>query len=291
MKKRYLILTSTTEHFIESLQKKGLSIILSKRNKEGKRFFPDGEVYVRLAEIKRMRKRGVIILHSGMPRPNDGLMELELILMILKENGVKTEVFFTYFPYGRQDKIFSPGETNVSENLIKKLIKFYKVKKIYTLEAHFGERDWLKKYPIKNISLFPFLKEKVKEDFEEEILFLATDKGGQRRFKIPGFIKKRKDSFRVEMRLSEKVEKLAKERIVCLVDDLLATGTTLLKAKKEIERLDPKRIISLFSHCLFEEGYEKIKKSFSKIYFTNTIYHPRLPQIDISPLIIKTLED
>jgi len=286
--KNCCIFTSFSQHFVEKL-KKDFKIIIPPLNREGKRYFPDGEVYVRLP-TDELKGKKVFILHSGMPRPNDGLIELELILQILKENKIEPEIFFTYFPYQRQDKIFEKGETNVAENLVKKLIEFYKVKKIYVIDAHFSKKEWTKKYPLLNLSAIPHLMERAKKDFGKEILFLAPDIGSQKRFEIFGFEKKRINSFSVKLKLSQKIKKLVKGKIVALVDDLLSTGTTLIKAKKEIEKLNPKLIICIFTHCLFEEGFKKIEKEFKKIYFTNTIYHPNLSSIDISFLIKKSLK-
>jgi len=236
-----------------------------------------------------MKGKRVIVLHSGAPGPNDGLVELELLLQILKENELSPELFFTYFPYSRQDKIFETGETNVAENLIKKLMNYYLVKKIFVIDAHFGEREWVKKYPLINISAIPLLMERAKKDFGENILFLATDKGGRERFKIPGFDKLRRSSFEIELKISKELVNSMKGKIVGIVDDILGTGGTLLKARKLARKSGAKRIIALVSHPLLKEGILKIKKEFGKVYFTNTIFQPKIPQIDITELILKAI--
>ena len=83
--KTSLVFTSTTEHLLENLKKKakGLKFILPEKNKEGKRFFPDGEVYMRIRGVKNLKGKRVVVLHSGAPNPNDGLIELKLLLHIL----------------------------------------------------------------------------------------------------------------------------------------------------------------------------------------------------------------
>lgn len=288
--KNYLILTSSAEHFEKKLQKGGFEVILPDLNREKKKYFPDGEVYVRLSGVKEMRQKRAIIVHAGAPKPNDGLVELELVLQILKDNNIRPEIFFTYFPYGQQDRIFEEGETNVAENLIKKLVGYYAVKKIYAVDPHFAQMNWLKSYPLTTISATSFLKEKVKRDFGENVLFLATDKGGQRRFKIAGFDKVRENSYRVELKLSEKLIDLIKGRVVCLVDDLIETGNTLLRAAELSKKYGAKKVICLTSHCLLKEGVEKARKKFAKVYLTNTIYRPEFSQIDISQIILKAIK-
>ena len=157
--KTYLIPTSTAGHLVKNILKKNgnFEIIFPDLSKDGKRYFPDGEVYMKILKANRMKDKRVIVLHSGAPKPNEGLIELELILQILRDNNIKPEVFFSYFPYGMQDKVFEGGETNVAENLVEKLVNYYKVKKIYIVDPHFGGRKWVKKYPIVSISAVPLL--------------------------------------------------------------------------------------------------------------------------------------
>ncbi|PIP22121.1 MAG: hypothetical protein COX38_02355, partial [Candidatus Nealsonbacteria bacterium CG23_combo_of_CG06-09_8_20_14_all_39_25] len=106
--KIYLIPTTTTKHLVKNLSatEKNLKIVFPDLSRDGKRLFPDGEIYVKILKTRRLKNKRVIVLHSGAPKPNEGLMELELILQILRDNKIEPEVFFAYFPYGMQDKVF-----------------------------------------------------------------------------------------------------------------------------------------------------------------------------------------
>ena len=128
--KKFIIPTSQTEHLAKNILKiaGNFEVIFPDFSRDGKRYFPDGEIYMRILKAKKLQGSRVIVLYSGAPKPNEGLTELELILQILRDNNIKPEIFFTYFPYGMQDKVFKKGETNVAENLIEKLINYYKVK-------------------------------------------------------------------------------------------------------------------------------------------------------------------
>jgi len=143
--KTYLIPTSRAEHLVRGIRgkTKDFEAVFPDLSRDKKRFFPDGEIYMGISRTVKLRRNRVIVLHSGAPRPNEGLIELELILQILRDNNVKPEVFFTYFPYGMQDKVFERGETNVAENLIEKLINYYKVKKNYIIDPILAEGDGL----------------------------------------------------------------------------------------------------------------------------------------------------
>jgi len=282
-----IIPTSTAEHFAKNILRKTkiFEFTFPDLSRDGKRYFPDGEVYVKIANLKKLREKRVVVLHSGAPRPNEGLMELELILQILRDNNIKPEVFFTYFPYGMQDKVFEKGETNVAENLIEKLVNYYKVKKIYIIDPHFGGRKWVKKYPILSISAVPFLIKKAKEDFGKYILFLSPDIGGKRRTGFKAMEKERIDSYQVKM-VPPNLN--FKGKIVGVIDDMIKTGGTLLKFYEIAKKSGAKRVIALVTHGVLASGILKIKKKYSRLYLTNTIKQKE-SNIDITDLILNTL--
>ena len=285
--KKALIFTSFSEHLAEKIKKKpnNLEVICLGKNKDGKRLFPDGEVYARIKEIKNLKNRSVIIVHSGSPCPNKGLMELETVLQILKDNQIKPKLFFAYFPYGQQDKIFLEGEANIAEGLIKKFINYYGVKKIWGVDLHFEGRNWLKKYPVVNISAAPLLMEKARSDFGKNILFVSPDKGGKRRTGIAGMKKERIDSFNVRI-IPEKI--FVKNKIVAAVDDIVETGGTLLRFQKAVKKAGAKKIIALATHGILPDGIKRIKEKFDKLYLTNSVKQ-KWANIDITPLIKKAL--
>ena len=288
--KIHIIPTLSAQHLAERIKKKrqDFKVILPAENKDGKRYFPDGEIYIKISSAKKLRGKRVIVLHSGMLKPNEGLIELELILQILRDNKAKPEVFFSYFPYGMQDKVFEKGETNVAENLIEKLINYYKVKKIYIIDPHFGGKKWLKKYPIISVSAVPFLIKKAKENFGENILFLSPDIGGKRRTGIKGVKKKRLNSYQVQTKNSKDLKKLVKGKIIGVVDDILETGGTLARFHAECKKFGAKKLIVLITHGILSSGILRIKKKYSKLYLTNTIRQKRT-SVDITDLILKTI--
>jgi len=283
----FVIFTSAAEHLAPNLRKKvnNLEFIFPEKNKEGQRFFPDGEVYTRIPGIKKLKKKRVIILHSGIPNPNAGLIELELILQILKDQKIRSELFFTYFPYGRQDKVFKLGETSAAESLVKKLINYYKVRKIYIIDPHFGERGWVKKYPVVSVSAVPSLAGKIKEDFGHDVLLVTPDKGAKRRTGILGLNKKRVNSFEVKP-FSSKIA--VKGRTIGVVDDMIGTGGTLLRFYEFAKDSGAEKIVALVTHGVLDAGIKKIKKRFTKLYLTNTINKKEV-NVDVSDLIVDAI--
>lgn len=284
----FIIPTFPATHLAKKIleKAKNFKVVFPELNRDEKRLFPDGEIYVKILEAKGLKDKRVIVLHSGAPKPNEGLVELELILQILRDSKVKPEVFFSYFPYAMQDKVFEKGETNVAENLIEKLVNYYGVKKIYIIDPHFGGRKWVKKYPITSVSAVPVLINRAENDFDKNILFFSPDKGGKRRTKISGMKKKRMNSFRVEI-FSPKLNFNGK--IVAVVDDLIKTGGTLLKFQEIAKKLRAELVFALITHGVIPFGVRRIKKEYSRLYLTNTI-NQKEANVDIADLIITTLK-
>ena len=68
-----LIFTNSVLHLTPHFKgREGCNLLTLEPNKDGTNVFPDGEAYVRLAGLRSVRGR-VIVLHSGAPHPNRGL--------------------------------------------------------------------------------------------------------------------------------------------------------------------------------------------------------------------------
>jgi len=282
-----IILDSTSEYLFNSLDKKGLPIFICDRNKDKKYNFPDGEAYIRVGSLNKIKGRSVII-HSGAPNPSKGLIELEMLLSILKTKKIKPlEVFFTYFPYGQQDKVFLPGELNMARDILDKLVNYYKVSKIYIIDPHFGHRIWLKGYPVKIVSAFKLFQEIILKKYPD-ILFLSADAGQSMRSGIKGVNKKRLNSFLVKFIINNNLKKKIKGKEVCIIDDLVETGGTLSKLVSECRKIGAKKIIIFVSHSVLERGIKKSKDVSDKFFTTNSIKGVK-SLINVADLIVKNI--
>lgn len=283
-----IIATTQAEHIAKKITDKDVKVFLVDKNKEGKRLFPDGEVYIKLAKINRIKGR-TVVLHSGAPTPNQGIMELKGVLAILNEAKIKPiEIFFTYFPYGMQDHINSLGETCMAENLVKELFEYYGVEKIYVIDAHFSDNIWIKKYPIKNISVIDEVIKKVQKN-NKDIIFLAPDAGSQKRRNLFGGEKNRKNSYDVRIKTNQEFKDMVKGNPIAVVDDILETGGTMEKFYKECKKCEANDIIAIVTHGVLKRGISRIKKLYSKLYLTNTIDIPEA-NIDVSQDILKIIK-
>ena len=99
-----IISTTQAEHLGKIIKKNSkLNVVFLRKNNEGKRLFPDGEVYVRVPDIAKIKDR-IVILYSGALKPNNGLVELRMVLGVLNKKEVNhIDVFFLTFRM--EDKI------------------------------------------------------------------------------------------------------------------------------------------------------------------------------------------
>lgn len=283
-----IIPTSNSHHLAKKLkQKTNCKVLWPTKNRDGKRIFPDGEVYSALPNISQKEK--YLILHCGMPNPNNSLIELKIILEILKSKKVsEIKILFSYFPYGMQDDVFDPGEINVAESFIRELTKYYKTTKIYTLDAHFFGKKWLTKYPVINIKTLDFIKRIVVKKYPN-VVFLAPDTGCQNRTGLKGVDKKRFNSTKTELKNTDFLKDLVKDKVVGVVDDIIETGGTMERFAKECRKKGAKKMVAIITHGVLAKGIKRVKKNYDKLFLTNSIKRSE-SNIDITDLIIEKLK-
>ena len=222
----------------------------------GKRVFPDGETFTRLPETDDKK---VLLVHSGQPEPDRGLSYLRTALRILKDQGKKVSVLFTYFPYSLQDREFFPGTANIARELLKEMKEYYGVEKIAAIDPHFGGRDWIPDY---------FRSVSVMDDMLDgyNSVILAPDEGGGRRFGAD-FFEKRRTEEGIELKGSFDVS----GKDVMVVDDLVESGTTLLKSYDRLKQMGAEEVSCCVVHGVREEGLERIQPVFRKVRLSNSI--------------------
>ena len=301
-----IIPTSTSEHIGTRLKELGASVIFPDKNKDNKNVFPDGEIYTRISNIKKLSGKRAVVLHSGMPDPNKGLIELFSVLRTLNapieskelsekkfehkkiEPPAQIEVFFLYFPYGMQDKIFQTGEANMAQHIFDILVNYYNVKRIYAVDLHCTGADWLADYPVVSISAEAEILSAMKKDGLTDIVQVAPDLGSQMRLGITGFDKKRKNSFEVDMQASAKIDVAGKVAVVW--DDLIETGGTMARAKDKLLEMGAKKVFAAATHGVMPEGVERIKKEYKTLYLSNTVASPH-SNVDVSGVVLEAVKE
>ncbi|MDO8594289.1 MAG: ribose-phosphate diphosphokinase [bacterium] len=283
-----LILSTAATHFQAYFEsRKEFRLLSLGKNKDGKNVFPDGEVFVKLSDLPKAGR--IIVLHSGAPNPNDGLAELEMILSILKREGkTDVEVFFSYFPYSMQDKMQGTGETIAAEDVLRKLVSYYGVKKVYAIDPHFHDAPWLSGLPFVPVSAHEMLVTQIRVEYPDAV-FVAPDMGHTKRVKgLKGVQKTRLDSYTIHLAEDEALFNGLKNKVVAVVDDLVETGGTMIRFQEACKKYGSKEMVAVVTHGLLPEGVKRLQNNYSKLFLSNSIAEPA-SNIDIAPLVEKAL--
>lgn len=230
-----------------------------------KGFFPEGELRIRIKED--LRGKEVVVVSNVM---SDNILELMFIVDAAKRMGAKMKrIVIPFMSYARQDKLHAKGEP-ISGAVICSLLKSLKVP-IVIFDVHsLRLRKYLK---FRNVSFLPMLLESLpKKDW----VVVSPDFGGveraQKIAKILGTslvviekIRKRG----ITMRLDEKLD----GRDVLIVEDMVSTGTTLVKAARLLKKRGAGEIYCISTHGLFVKGAKGklLKSGIKKIFVTNSL--------------------
>ncbi|MHA1882201.1 MAG: phosphoribosyltransferase family protein [Candidatus Thorarchaeota archaeon] len=289
-----VILASGAEHLGKRFKEIGYKVYSSAPNYDGKRIFPNGDLYVRIPRLSRLSNRRVVIIQSCTGSgpsdqetytTSDRLVELLLILDLLnkpvevEETGHKVycetpieppskiEVVLTFQPFALQDKAFKTGEA-VSAKWAMRMIAD-SCDKIWVLNPHAPDSlEWVRDLSnIEKLETIDITKDLIEFGATQfgfdEYSIITPDEGGQERFDCAGFGKKRTNSFNVEIQGDVKVE----GNNVIIIDDLTKSGSTLLKAADRLRKQGAKDIGLAVIHVLplIDIGEELLENLVSKI--------------------------
>ncbi len=251
--------------------------------------FPDAESYVQIPQIKTLKNQKVTVFHRLYPKPNRRIWELLLIVSRLAKETKNIEVFIPYFPYARQDRENKTGEV-VSADVLCKLLKSFGVKKLITYDCHFLPRPGNFKrcgLEIENRSAGKELFSYAKKYFgKEKFVVISPDEGSSYFIEnAKGQVGHSLQKVRHESSHGEKnnihaeIHKIEGEidvdgKNVCILDDIISTGGTIVRAIEHLKSRGAKKIIVGATHGVFagENIAEKIlKNNCSHLFVSNTI--------------------
>lgn len=233
------------------------------------RRFPDGESYARIPAA--CNGKDVLIIHRCYPEPNRGLAELFIILDAIRQQSPKSlRAFVPYLPYARMDKQVKEGEA-ISADTVCRLMQKLGCDELITLDCHFiktgagvHERAGLK---IRNITASDALLAELKAK-APNALVISPDQGASYMAQGGASMKKvRADYDKGSDSAYRKIEKLeadfdASGKDIIIIDDMVSTGSTMIRAVKTLKEAGAKKILCAATHGLFLNGaLDKLKQA------------------------------
>ncbi|MCK4758042.1 MAG: ribose-phosphate diphosphokinase [Thermoplasmata archaeon] len=235
------------------------------------RRFPDRECYVKIND--NLDGEDVVLVQSSYP--DDNIIELFLLQDAISRfdtNSLTTIV--PYFGYARQDKSFKEGEAVSARNMAKHIGLISD--KIYTIDIHnISMMDAFGK-PGSNLSGMRQIGKYLAAEGVDVVL--SPDAGSKFRASVAAeaagcgwdFLEKtRIDDSTVEI----KPKNLDVEgKCVAIVDDIIATGGTIIKAAEQLRIHGAKRIIAACTHGLYTgDAIPKLEEACDVLISTDTL--------------------
>lgn len=255
------------------------------------RVFPDGEGKITLNSVPKRGK--IIIVQSLFPPVDSNLVYLLLLISKARKFSKNISVVIPYMGYARQDREFLPGEI-ITISVISKLINSVGATKLLVTDIHSKIALDHFTIPTKNVSAIPLLANHIKKMKLKNPIVISPDQGGKNR--ALEFAKSlNADCIALEKQRNRKTGKVkiistnlqqVKNRDLILVDDMISTGGSIIKASKFLKKQKCKRIFVACTHALLiNDAEDKIKKSgVTKIISTNSI-PGKTSLVDISGII------
>lgn len=239
-------------------------------NVESRRF-PDDEGYVRIHDD--LDGEEVVLVQTAYP--DEKIIELFLLQDAAREFNVnKIITVVPYFGYARQDRKFNTGEPISAKTLAKHMQ--LSSDSLLTVDIHEESiMDWFD-IPSKNISGMPQIGVHLK-DIGPEII-IGPDKGALELAKSVAEAMGASWDYLEKTRIDgENVEMKAKNlsvsgKKVAIVDDIIATGGTIVKATEQLKSQGATEVYAACTHGLFaKNALSKLQNVCDKVISTDTI--------------------
>jgi len=259
------------------------------------RVFPDGESKITLRG--NLSKKKSIVVQSIYPPVDTNLVQALSLISKAKEISSEVIAVIPYMGYARQDKEFLPGEI-ITMKVIAKLFKGVGASKIIAVDIH--NIMSLKHFTIKskNVTAIPDLVKYFKKLSLKNPLIVSPDQGGKDRAKEfarkfeSGYIslEKKRDRKTGKVQIKTKNSDKVIDRDIILVDDMISTGGSIIKATQFLKKQKCKRVYVACTHALLmNDAEKKIRKAgVTRIVSTNTI-PGKTSVVDVSNTIAKAI--
>lgn len=257
--------------------------------------FVDGESKITINGT--LSSEETVIVQSIYPPVDTNLMRAFLLISKASEYSDRVIAIVPYMGYARQDREFLPGEI-ITTKVLAKLFKGAGASEIIVVDIH--SIAGIEHFEIKrtNVTAIPDLLRYFTDKADlKNPLVVSPDQGGKERIREAAeaseleYVALTKDRDRktgnVEI-VTEEVAKAISGRDVLLVDDMISTGGSIIKAAQFLKKHNCARIYVACTHgLLVGDAYEKIMNTgvVKEIISSNTV-PGKTAVVDVSDVIV-----
>jgi ribose-phosphate pyrophosphokinase len=269
--------------------------------------FANSEIYVRFEESVRGSDAFVIQSHTA--PVNEWIMEHLIMVDALKRASAKRiTVVLPFYGYARQDKKHR-GREPISARLMADLFKTAGADRLIAVDLHTAQIQGFFDGPVDHLMALPILSGYVREHYGHERLAVVSPDAG--RIKVAeqwsnrlsgaplAFIHKTRDINRPNESIANRVVGDVSGRICVLVDDMIDTGGTIVKAAEALMKAGAAGVVIAATHAILSDpAVDRLKNCpATEIVVTNTLPIPderhfdKLTVLSIAPLISRAIRE
>lgn len=258
--------------------------------------FPDGESKVRIQE--ETRNKNAIVVQSLYPPTDKHLYLLLLLAHKLSEDGADVSAAVPYLAYARQDREFLKGEV-VSLGVLAHMFRSVGIKRMVTVDIHSAQGLGLFSIPAYSCSAIPLLAEYVSKNYNlTNPIAVSPDFGSSARVEAFAAVlkseyvsfKKTRDRQTGEV-MTEGENLNLGGRDAVIIDDMISTGTSVVKCAHLLRKYGVNKIIAACAHpLLVGAAVDKMKAAgVDELIASNTI-PGKYSKVDVAPLLASYFE-
>ncbi|MAG61276.1 hypothetical protein CMI43_00430 [Candidatus Pacearchaeota archaeon] len=251
-------------------------------------------------EIENNVRRGhCFYIADSNDKPNEWLVKSNLLNHTLENSSAKEVIdVFPHLFYSRQDRK-DKARVPMSARVVADMIQLY-ADKVLTVDVHSYQAQML----YKRFDSLPsfrtvteYLTEKHPEILTDNLVIASPDAGGGKR--AEGFGRRLGDknvAIGHKSRVKGDAEKVefAESQVsgcdILLVDDIIDSGGTLIKAIDELKDKNAGKIYVYGTHGFFTKGYDDLLGMVDKIFVGDTITQPYQCEGGLSKIVDEKLE-
>jgi ribose-phosphate pyrophosphokinase len=268
--------------------------------------FANGEIFIRFRES--VRGTDAFVLQSHTTPINTWIMEQLIMIDALKRASAKRiTVIVPFYGYARQDKKHR-GREPISARLMADLFKAAGADRLMTVDLHTSQIQGFFDGPVDHLFALPLLAEHVSSRVStDQITVVSPDAGrvrvAERWTDVLGaplaIIHKRRDpDVPNQVRVFEVVGDV-QDRVCVVVDDMIDTGGTIVKAAETLFENGAKDVIVAATHgILSDPARDRLQQSqISEVVVTDTLPIPperqfdKLTVLSIAPILAMAINE
>ncbi|MCT7525007.1 ribose-phosphate pyrophosphokinase [Aliarcobacter cryaerophilus] len=225
--------------------------------------FSDGEISVQITES--VRGQDVYIIQPTCAPTNDNLMELLIMIDALKRSSAKSiNAVIPYYGYARQDRKAAP-RVPISAKLVADLLEKAGINRVVTIDLHAAQIQGFFNIPADNLFGSILFVNYIKSKNLKNPIIASPDIGGVAR------ARQYADKLGYDLVIVDKKREKANEsqvmniigdvkgKDVILVDDMVDTAGTLVKAAEVLKEKGANSVMACCTHgVLSGPAYERV---------------------------------